>query len=57
MCRDVFMTTVNVKRYGSYEIDNFMEKDISLNKGIYAIYRVFGDNESLLYLGRTRKVF
>ena len=51
------MTTVNVRWYGPYSIDTLMYKDISLERGLYAIYRVYGEKETLLYIGKTVRSF
>ena len=51
------MTTVNVRWYGPYSFDSLIYRDISLNRGIYAIYRVYGENETLLYIGKTSRNF
>jgi hypothetical protein len=51
------MTIVNVRWYGPYSLDSYYNKDISLSSGIYAIYRVFGGKETLLYIGKTSRDF
>ncbi|QOR67139.1 GIY-YIG nuclease family protein [Cytobacillus suaedae] len=51
------MTIVNVRWYGPYSLENFCNKETSLYNGIYAIYRVFGGKETLLYIGKTSRDF
>lgn len=51
------MTTVHIKWYGAYGLDNFYTKEIALYSGIYAIYRVYGEKETLLYIGKTSRTF
>ncbi|WBL17536.1 GIY-YIG nuclease family protein [Sutcliffiella sp. NC1] len=51
------MTTVHVRWYGAYSLDNFYNKEIALYTGIYAIYRVYGEKETLLYIGKTTRSF
>jgi len=51
------MTTVHIKWYGAYGLDNFYTKEIALYSGIYAIYRIYGEKETLLYIGKTSRTF
>lgn len=52
------MTIVHINWFGAYRFDHhFNEREISLQKGIYAIYRVFGGKETLLYIGLTTRSF
>jgi hypothetical protein len=51
------MTTVHIRWYGAYSFESFYNKDIALSSGIYAIYRVYGEKESLLYIGKTSRTF
>lgn len=51
------MKTVNVRWYGPYSFDSLIHRDISINRGIYAIYRIYGENETLLYIGKTSRSF
>lgn len=51
------MTTVHIRWYGAYNLDNFYNRDIALNSGIYAIYRVYGEKKTLLYIGKTSRTF
>ena len=51
------MTIVQVRWYGPYRLDYFDSRDIASYNGIYAIYRVFGGKESLLYIGKTGRSF
>lgn len=51
------MTTVHIKWYGAYGLDNFYKKEIAQYSGIYAIYRVYGEKETLLYIRKTSRTF
>ncbi len=51
------MTTVHIRWFGAYSLDDFYNREITLNKGIYAIYRVYGGKETLLYIGKTKRSF
>lgn len=51
------MTCVNIRWFGPYNLENFYLKDISLNLGIYTIYRIYGDKETLIYIGKTSRDF
>ncbi|HDX9577692.1 TPA: GIY-YIG nuclease family protein [Bacillus pseudomycoides] len=51
------MTTVNIRWFGAYDLDSLDGKQIIMNKGIYAIYRVYGGKETLIYIGKTKRNF
>lgn len=51
------MTIVHIRWFGAYSLDNFYTKDIALYSGIYAICRVYGEKETLLYIGKTSRTF
>lgn len=51
----IVMTFVHIRWYEAYRLESFFNKDFSLYSGIYAIYRVFGKKETLLYLGRNSR--
>jgi hypothetical protein len=51
------MTTVHIRWYGDYSLESFYSKEISQNIGIYAIYRVYGEKETLMYIGKTIRSF
>ena len=51
------MTTVHIRWYGAYNLESFFNKEISSYSGIYAIYRVYGEKETLLYIGKTGRSF
>lgn len=38
-------------------IDNIFTDDRIYEKGIYCIYRIFGKNKALLYIGKTSDCF
>ncbi|KNB70127.1 GIY-YIG nuclease family protein [Brevibacillus reuszeri] len=48
---------ITVNWYGPYSLDEFDQYEISLRKGIYAIYRVYGGKEKLIYIGKTTRSF
>ena len=48
------MEEIIIKWYGPYKINNIIKYDISNEFGIYAIYRKFGDNMTLLYIGKRK---
>jgi len=47
------MTTVQIRWHGAYSLDDFYNKELALYSGIYAIYRVYGEKETLLYIGKN----
>lgn len=53
------MNIRNVTLEWSYPklIDNILEDDRIYEKGIYCIYRRFGKNKTLLYIGKTADCF
>ncbi|QED50019.1 GIY-YIG nuclease family protein [Cytobacillus dafuensis] len=51
------VTAVHIRWFGAYSLDHFYTKDIALHSGIYAIYRVYGEKETLLYIGKTSRNF
>ncbi|MGD6844695.1 GIY-YIG nuclease family protein [Bacillus infantis] len=51
------MTTVHIRWYGAYGLENFYNREIARYSGIYAIYRVYGEKETLLYIGKTSRPF
>lgn len=51
------MKEVTIIWNGPYNLENINRHDITNANGIYAIYRVFGGNETLLYLGMTERGF
>jgi len=51
------MTTVQIRWHGPYNLDSITMRDVCYNNGIYAISRVFGGKETLLYIGKTGRTF
>lgn len=51
------MELVTIHWHGPYRVDNLALHDITLETGIYAISRIFGGRESLLYIGQTLRDF
>lgn len=51
------MTTINVRWFGPYQIEDCFYKELALSKGIYAIYRMYCGKETLIYIGKTRRSF
>lgn len=51
------MEIVTIKWSGPYGLHRLNKYDISLNKGIYAIYQVIRGRERLLYIGKTSRCF
>ncbi|MEH7223720.1 GIY-YIG nuclease family protein [Bacillus sp. JJ1566] len=51
------MTTVHIRWHGAYSLDDFYNNELALYSGIYAIYRVYGEKETLLYIGKTSRPF
>lgn len=51
------MENIIINWSGPYGIENLNKYDIAYNSGIYAISRVWGNNETLLYLGKTVRDF
>jgi len=51
------MEEITITWHGPYKLQNIERYDIVNEIGIYAIYRVFGNNETLLYIGKTERSF
>lgn len=51
------MEKITLNWYGPYKIYNIDNHDVSYEKGIYAIYRIWGESEKLLYIGKTERDF
>ncbi len=52
------MTIVQIRWFGAYNLVNsFFDKNISLNRGVYAISRIYRGKETLLYIGKTKRSF
>lgn len=51
------MTKVKVRWFGPYPLDSMKTRTVSVEKGIYAIYRTFGGKQTLLYIGKTGRNF
>ena len=51
------MEEITITWHGPYKLQNIEWYDIVNEIGIYAIYRVFGNNETLLYIGKTERSF
>jgi hypothetical protein len=51
------MTTVHIRWFGAYALESLNTKELALKSGIYAIYRVYGEKETLLYIGKTSRSF
>lgn len=51
------MRLVTVRWSGPYNLERISLYDTALDKGVYSISRVWGDTETLLYIGRTKRQF
>jgi hypothetical protein len=51
------MEEVIIKWNGPYKFENFHQYEVAYSNGIYAITRVWSNNETLLYLGKTIREF
>jgi hypothetical protein len=51
------MQKVTVKWAGPYNLERIYVHDLAFDKGIYTISRIWGDVETLLYIGRTKRQF
>lgn len=51
------MQHITVKWYGPYNFERLHLHDVAVENGIYAISRVWGDTETLLYIGKTERDF
>lgn len=49
------MQTATLTWHGPYSFDRILNYDIAYNKGIYAISRIWGGKETLLYIGSTKR--
>lgn len=51
------MQQITMKWSGPYNLERIYVHDLAFDRGIYAISRVWGDTETLLYIGRTKRQF
>ena len=51
------MENVIINWNGPYKFENIGQYEIANNNGIYSISRVWGNNETLIYLGKTVRNF
>lgn len=51
------MEKITITWHGPYKLQNIAKHEIVKEAGIYAIYRVFGNNETLQYIGKTERPF
>ena len=51
------MEEITITWHGPYKLQNIDKYGIANKTGIYAIYRVFGNNETLQYIGKTERPF
>lgn len=51
------MEIITIKWHGPYKLDYLQNYELSYLNGVYAIYRVWGNCESLLYIGKTERGF
>ena len=51
------MEEITITWHGPYKLQNIDKYHIVNKTGIYAIYRVFGNNETLQYIGKTERSF
>ncbi|MEI2317010.1 sodium:proton symporter [Bacillus paramobilis] len=49
--------TVHIKWYGLYSLNDFYNREEAFKKGIFAISRVYAKNETLIYIGKTKRSF
>ena len=54
-CR-IEKTTANINWFGPYLLDRIYYYEIAYEKGFYSISRVWGGKESLLYIGKTKRM-
>lgn len=52
-----FIETVHIKWYGLYSINDLYNREEASKKGIFTISRVDAKNETLLYIGKTKRSF
>jgi hypothetical protein len=46
---------VLINWFGPYTLESLYKREAALDNGIYAIYRRFGNKETLLYIGKTER--
>jgi len=51
------MQTITIEWYGAFNLERFNLCALASGNGIYAISRIWGDTETLLYIGRTKREF
>lgn len=51
------MENIIINWHGPYNIETMLMHNVTSNAGIYSISRVWGNNETLLYLGQTVRNF
>ncbi|MED2737701.1 GIY-YIG nuclease family protein [Bacillus toyonensis] len=51
------MTTVNIRWSKPSSLEDLHTNPLALQKGIYAIYRLYGGKETLIYIGKTTRSF
>lgn len=51
------MESITINWHGPYSLLNLGYKELAGNIGIYAIYRTYGNKETLLYIGKTERSF
>lgn len=51
------MQTITIKWNGAFNLERFHLCALASGKGIYAISRIWGENETLIYIGRTKREF
>lgn len=49
------MENIIIDWHGPYKIENLGKHDIAYQYGLYTISRVWGNNESLIYIGKTER--
>ena len=54
---DLHMEEVVINWNGPYKFENMSQYEVAYGNGIYAISRVWGNNETLVYLGQTVRDF
>ncbi|ABR48422.1 hypothetical protein Amet_2264 [Alkaliphilus metalliredigens QYMF] len=51
------MQEIILKWFGPYDLERIQLYDLAFDKGIYMISRIWGEKETLLYIGRTKREF
>jgi hypothetical protein len=51
------MEKITLHWYGPYDLSNIENHDVTYENGIYAIYRIWGNSQKLLYIGKTERNF